>query len=300
MCQQHLQELVETDDGSLSFQPFVWDGLNSEASRREAGLALFERMEKLEAKGEPYTIIGHSHGGSVISSALLEGAKRQIALDQLRLWLTIGTPFIQTRKAPFLFARLGLLGKSAYVAMLCVSLLMMTVFYPHIPDNFNILLKELQWSPVAAALMIGAEILMFFLPFAIFYMTTRYLESQQLHLYRKSTLNFADVVFRPRWLSLWHPNDEAVQGLRAVKSVNLDIFSKGFAVRPLSMISIVILPTFLLFVILSSGTLVDGIYQSAKSHGLIAPSIESRLQIDKFPDAVPAANAKRILGRIAE
>jgi hypothetical protein len=65
-----IRELVEADDSRLDFAPHVWDGQNSETSRRAAGQALLQRLAALEQKGEKYCLIGHSHGGSVIASAL--------------------------------------------------------------------------------------------------------------------------------------------------------------------------------------------------------------------------------------
>lgn len=285
--QQRIAELVDSGDGKLEFQPFMWDGLNSETSRRTAGLVLFERMLALEAAGEPYSIIGHSHGGSVISAALLEAAKRDNELEQMRSWLTIGTPFIQTRKERFLFGRLGLFGKSVYVALLTVSLLIMAAFYPHIGDNFN-----------RYGYLVVGEIALFFLPFILFYAIASYLDGQRLHLYNATVRNFAELCFSARWLSLWHANDEAVQGLRAVKSAHMDIFPKGFAIGPLSLTSIVILPLFVLFLIFASDSITD-IYDHAKRSDWIVQDIEKRVVFSAHRDATASVKAKKIMVLVA-
>lgn len=110
-----LRGLVEGEDGTLEFVPHVWTGDNSETARRLAGAALSVRMEAFERSGEPYCLLGHSHGGSVVLSALLQRAVRGSKIDALSRWITIGTPFIAFSRKWFLFSRLGILGKAAYV-----------------------------------------------------------------------------------------------------------------------------------------------------------------------------------------
>ncbi|MEZ5853811.1 MAG: hypothetical protein R3D67_03340 [Hyphomicrobiaceae bacterium] len=63
--------------GKLEITPFVWSGNNSEIERRQAGKKPLH-PHALEAKGEPYCIVGHSYGGSVVSWALLESAARRL------------------------------------------------------------------------------------------------------------------------------------------------------------------------------------------------------------------------------
>jgi hypothetical protein len=123
-----IRELVEADDSRLDFAPHVWDGQNSETSRRAAGQALLQRLAALEQKGEKYCLIGHSHGGSVIASALFAAGSRKNSLPGLSRWLTVGTPFIRGRKRGFLFSRLGFLGKSAYISFLALPFSMAAEF----------------------------------------------------------------------------------------------------------------------------------------------------------------------------
>ena len=118
-----LRELIEPESGSLTYQPFIWDGENSETSRRAAAAALLVKMQALEAKGEPYSVIGHSHGGSIIATALMDSAARKSKLEHLKCWLTVGTPFITTTKEWSLFNRLGVLGRSFYVALLTCAMM---------------------------------------------------------------------------------------------------------------------------------------------------------------------------------
>ena len=65
-----LAMFLQAESGRITLDPFVWNGLNSKSSRRAAGRELAEKLLALESRGEPYAIIGHSHGGSVVDAAL--------------------------------------------------------------------------------------------------------------------------------------------------------------------------------------------------------------------------------------
>ena len=96
-----IKTLVAGADGPVRMEPFVWNGDNSELERRKAGQALLRRMKALEKDSEPYCVIGHSHGGSVISSALLEAAAYKEPLNGLKQWITVGTPFVKPATGAF-------------------------------------------------------------------------------------------------------------------------------------------------------------------------------------------------------
>ena len=89
---EELRDFVAAQDGGLAVTSFEWSGDNSEVGRRDAGAQLLRRLRELEARNEPYCLVGHSHGGSVIASALLAGAARRQPLDNLKRWITVGTP----------------------------------------------------------------------------------------------------------------------------------------------------------------------------------------------------------------
>jgi hypothetical protein len=119
-----LRRLVEGEDGTLVFLPHVWDGLNSETSRRVAGKSLFGRLSALEKEGQRYCLIGHSHGGSVIVSSLFQSAYRRRSLSGLSRWITIGTPFIGFEPKIFLFSRVGVISKAVYLTAMTLGILM--------------------------------------------------------------------------------------------------------------------------------------------------------------------------------
>ena len=118
-----LKSLVQDESGAVDVQPFVWSGDNSERERRRAGRALFLQLQQLEEAGTHYCIVAHSHGGSVVSAALLEAAVRKQELPGLTRWITIGTPFIELRRERFLFTRLPTILKAMYVASFMLLLI---------------------------------------------------------------------------------------------------------------------------------------------------------------------------------
>lgn len=73
---------------------FRWSGENSERARSKAAAKLLDFVAPLEEAGTPYHLIGHSHGGSVIWSALQLAAVRRKELQHLGSWSTVGTPFL--------------------------------------------------------------------------------------------------------------------------------------------------------------------------------------------------------------
>lgn len=73
---------------------FRWSGENSERARSKAAAKLLDFVTPMEKAGTEYHLIGHSHGGSVIWSALRLAAIRKQELRQLGSWSTVGTPFL--------------------------------------------------------------------------------------------------------------------------------------------------------------------------------------------------------------
>jgi hypothetical protein len=231
-CETDLRRFVEAEDGTLTYAPLVWTGLNSEGARREAAEKLVQRMSGLEAQGERYCVIGHSHGGSVISHALLIAANRKLALPGMSRWITVGTPFIEPQKAWLLFSRLGVLGRSAYLTFLVL------VFMLAVPALFMgwggaiLFSKE---HPISV--LIGTMI-----PLIIIYAGMLYLNVRKLHHYRPTNLKRARELFEDRWRAFWHPNDEAICGLRSMRDLNLAIFDSQFAVPIITALTLFALP----------------------------------------------------------
>jgi hypothetical protein len=133
--ESEMRRLVESEDGKLDFEPHIWDGLNSETSRRAAGKSLLGRLSSLEKEHQCYCLIGHSHGGSVILSSLQQSLRSRVDLSRLSRWITVGTPFIAFRPKTFLFSRLGLLGQTLYLSFATsVCLLFVTLWEEEIVE----------------------------------------------------------------------------------------------------------------------------------------------------------------------
>lgn len=99
------QELHGYYDCQPDAHVFHWSGINSEGERRLAGRKLSGLLLKLEKEEQPYHLIGHSHGGSVIWHAIYSLTDRKIDLKYMKSWATVGTPFLfyETKKIDLLF-----------------------------------------------------------------------------------------------------------------------------------------------------------------------------------------------------
>ena len=241
-----LREHVAAADGSpIEVLPFTWSSLNSELDRRAAGSELLKVLRDLDARAEPYCVIGHSHGGSVIASALIESVARKRPLTHLKRWITVGTPFVGMRKERFLFTRLTLTRKVVFVASF--MLFMMFLFYvgAEILDGPRRFRNEQFYT---ALLFSGT---MMSLPMLFFYLVFRYLDGQELMGYGRGAVERAREHYADKWLPLVHKDDEAVQGLRYLPKVQLHFFERDFAASTLTKASVIALPLLYLFVVTS-------------------------------------------------
>jgi hypothetical protein len=243
--ERDMKMLVESADGPVEIRPFKWSGDNSELGRRAAGADLLHALRDLESRGEPYCVVGHSHGGSVIASALLEAARRKEPLAGLRRWITIGTPFVALRKERWLFTRLDLWPRTLFVA----SLMLLVMFGVYIATEMASGMPMLFGATFPGVLAITG--LMMSLPAVAAYVVLSFLDSRKLLLYRKAVTDRAKTVFGPRWLSLAHTDDEAIQGLGYLPAAKLKFFDKAFAVHTLTIVSVAAVPLLYLAILFS-------------------------------------------------
>ena len=262
------RKLVEAEDGTLTYAPLVWSGLNSEVARRQAAEKLVERVGELEKRGEKYCIIGHSHGGSVISHALLVAANRKMPLSGMSRWITVGTPFIAPEKAWMLFSRLGVVGRSAYLTFL--TLVFMFVI-PAVFMGWRGAILFTQTHPLSIA--VGT-----LLPLVVVYGAMLYFNHRKLHHFRAANLKRARDLFAARWRAFWHRNDEAVCGLRSMGGLNIAIFEHQFAVPIFTLLTVFALPLGLLAFVLVDPKRVLG-----SGSGGIAGAIGSNLPPEYTP-----------------
>ena len=130
-----MKALVAGDDGAVTVDAFEWSSANSERDRRKAADRLLAHVRAIEATGEPYSLVGHSHGGSVIAKMLVNAASKNQTLPNLRRWITVGTPFVEMRKEQFLFSRLPLLLKAVYVASLMLMFMFLVATFADVIDG---------------------------------------------------------------------------------------------------------------------------------------------------------------------
>jgi hypothetical protein len=286
----HMRELVASEDGRLEFMPFVWSAANSELARREAGSGLLTLLRGLEARNESYCLVGHSHGGSVISSALLESVAHGKPLDGLKKWITIGTPFVALRKERFLFSRLTLPRKVVFVAS--IMLLIMFLFYVA-GELFDGRTRPWTQYRLTGLLFSGA---MMSIPFIVFYIAFWYLDGREHFAYGRRTLKRALGSYGKKWLSLCHEDDEAVHGLKYLPRVNLHFFDREFAVSALTMASIFFLPLAYLFVVTSPSIMVGiaeflkrNVYDVTQYAKLEAPVAAARQDMRRRWEEIRAA-----------
>ncbi|MEM1371495.1 MAG: hypothetical protein AAGG72_04610, partial [Pseudomonadota bacterium] len=244
------RDLTGSADGNLNVKPFVWSGDNSETARRRAGRRLFRELRELEDSGEKYCLVGHSHGGSVISHALMFSAARKQQLVGLQRWLTIGTPFVHLRKERFLFFRLSLVWKAIFIASLMLLFMLLFFVVAELLDGRNPTEEPRQLVRIAIAMAMTS------MPFVVFYFFANYRDGRKLFNYDRKTILRAHDWYARAWVPLSHEDDEAVNGLGSLNSPTPSIFHATFAVPALTLLSAFILPLIYLITVFSPTTMV--------------------------------------------
>lgn len=237
-------------DGPVKVDPFVWSGDNSETDRRRAGRKLFRKLQDLDAAGERYCLIGHSHGGSVISHALLFSAARKKPLTGLQKWLTVGTPFVHLRKERFLFLRLSLFWKAVFIASLMLLFMFLFFVIGTAADG------QVEVSRTRQLIRIGIAATLTAIPFALFYAFATFIDSRKLYSYSRGTRKRARALYADKWLALTHEDDEAVNGLGSLRTSTPSIFHASFATPAFSLFSAFVLPMLYLYLVFSPTTMV--------------------------------------------
>lgn len=293
-CEAELSKFIAGSSTPVRQESFVWDGDNSELARRRAGDRLLRRLRELEREGEPYCLIGHSHGGSVISSALMQAAAAKETLPGLQRWITVGTPFVGLRKESALFLRLTLLQKAMFVASLMLVLMFGFYLVTGIFDGTSRYGNE-TWLQRN-----GLYFLLLSVPFAFFWIVFKILDARQLYFYRSSNIKRAAETFSSRWLGLWHEDDEALSGLSSIGSIKVNIFHRDFAVPAFSLISVFLLPLLYLFMVTSPQLMVgiaeylrDDVYQIAQYEKSEAEVIARRAEVRSLRRALRQARTDR-------
>ncbi len=230
--QEKLSEYVEASDGRLEFKPFHWGvGPNSELKRRDAGNDLRREMLELEKEEEPYSVIGHSHGGSVLNHALFSVYAKNLSLLHMKSWVTVGTPFILTDRQGSYFNRFNFIGKVGLIIAFVSALSGLILALAFSIDNMEGALSLVEYSDqqIVSGLFVGILIII-----AARMYTIR--PDKRLNIRHK---NRYCTKFQQKWTNFNHPKDEAIKGLQNANLLELKIFDRkslGRGIAPISVI----------------------------------------------------------------
>ncbi|WP_153555601.1 lipase family protein [Roseimaritima sediminicola] len=199
---------------------FHWSGSNSERAREHAAARLLEQLQQRERAGERYHLVGHSHGGSLIWAALRMACRRQVVLHGLRSWSTVGTPFLHKRSLR-LFRWTTAIRWSAGLAVALPAVVLASALVAFV---FGRAPASLALPAMAATAMVVVGCLYVCLCVASM-MATPILESWQIR--RDEQLDRRVMqLYGDRWLGLWSPDDEAINGLRATLDMPLSFVGR--------------------------------------------------------------------------
>ncbi|NJM30313.1 MAG: hypothetical protein HC855_09600 [Rhizobiales bacterium] len=196
---------IAAPDYKYSVQPFKWSGANSERDRRAAGQALAAELRQLEKAGQPYHLMGHSHGGSVIWHALKVLDRSGSSFGQLGSWITIGTPFLDFRVRSAIHSWL----------LFAVALLLLVFFLVAVPTILALTpeaMSIVRGAPLPALVAVGLGVLG--LATLTIYVLSQLVGQVSLRLRQGRTVQHVDKLAE-RWLCLTHRFDEPVNGLAA-------------------------------------------------------------------------------------
>jgi hypothetical protein len=201
---------------------FVWSGKNSAFERELAARALVSELKALRKDFDNIHLIGHSHGGNVIEDALeriaWNGARRPSLSkhrcpSKVRSVTTLGTPFLD-RREPVLRKILIILMLILVVLVgLLIGFALIAVFW--LSGGLKALTSDLtRLLPfyLAMAAICVALVLPLLLLFIRNWHTLRF---------RRSTRTPAN------WLSIFHPQDEAIFLLTSTNNANYEFYQSG-------------------------------------------------------------------------
>lgn len=203
---------VRAQSGEIRIEPFVWDGANSEASRWKAANSLLDAALSYEKKQEPYSFIGHSHGGSVIAYMLSLATLRGNQLPHMSLWSTVGSPFMAVKPSGFFLNRLLPYEKLTLLATICGGLL--AFYFFSLRSN---------WPRVPLGELVAC-ILPAMIAFLIAWQNDR---KRQFHTRDGHSL-IVSSLFAARGLCLFHAEDEAINSLASASKARLRVFNSKF------------------------------------------------------------------------
>jgi hypothetical protein len=159
-------------------------------------------------------LIGHSHGGSAIWHALASSSLQRKRLNCLRSWSTVGTPFMNFRaEVPSVWR---------WVCFALLALVMVWLVFVRMDPSETWPAIEKVWAQAMAGQSDWSDLAFvgfFFISLALLTLWSflrvaapllRFLGTSSIAFV---TDNNAKLYYGNKWLALWHPLDEPINGL---------------------------------------------------------------------------------------
>ena len=239
LCQR-----LDLDPARVELLPFQWkEGPNSEEQRRVAARALLKQLQALEQTGVDYYLIGHSHGGSVIYNALLLAVRKKIELKRLKIWCTVGTPFLDYRANMFLFQRLGSMGLTIFSSGIAAALIAGSYWL-----SAQVMGRAFEMASFVNNFSFALII------YSVFCIAALYLlERGSKSWFSPAQKRQVETQYARSWLGLWHQEDEAISALYNIKGVSGSIIPRSFLQPLVAIAQLVLILGF--GIVIASGTL---------------------------------------------
>ncbi|MDW4498369.1 hypothetical protein R5H30_10290 [Sulfitobacter sp. D35] len=216
---EEMKRRLDLEAEAIDLEPYQWtEGPNSELQRRAAGKGLLERILCYEDEGVDYYLVGHSHGGSVIYSALIQAERKGRELRHLKQWVTVGTPFLNYRPNPYIFQRLTSMGLTIFASG--IMALAISATYRAMKNRSGWLPEE---AVVLEALSTALVLYGFVSIIALFL-----IERRHRTWFTRKQKQRVEEKYGKRWLGLWHIEDEAISALYNVRNVSVPIVPSTF------------------------------------------------------------------------
>lgn len=196
---------------AADIEPFLWGGANSAFAREKGSVALRRRISKAAGTYDEIHLIGHSHGGNVAVDAALRAAWGRVPRWRflrgrsagITSITTVGTPFLRplARNSDYLYAL-------AYVVLMLVATLAIAV--PAAAGIWNLgqeIRKGSALASVTGHLIAAGVSFSLLVPSAL--LLARGMER---FLWIRRLMKRG--ARRANLLSIWHPKDEAIGGLK--------------------------------------------------------------------------------------